>query len=94
LARPDADEIQLDVFGDCMSGVALYPEAVFRKYKPPFPGGGVRTIRCFYRLARRHSDATCPTQTCASLMPAIALETRCDPIAAAIGEFVDHSEVS
>ena len=38
LARPGADEIQLDLFGDYRSNVALYPEfqSYFRKYKPPF----------------------------------------------------------
>jgi pimeloyl-ACP methyl ester carboxylesterase len=38
LARPGADEVQLDLFGDYKSNVALYPvfQAYFRKYKPPF----------------------------------------------------------
>src|SRR6478735_3647440 len=38
LARPGADEIQLDLFGDYKSNVALYPEfqSYFRKCKPPF----------------------------------------------------------
>lgn len=38
LARPDADEIQLDIFGDYKSNVALYPtfQAYFRTHKPPF----------------------------------------------------------
>jgi pimeloyl-ACP methyl ester carboxylesterase len=37
LARPGADEVQLDLFGDYKSNVALYPEfqAHFRKHKPP-----------------------------------------------------------
>ena len=36
LARPGAHEIQLDLFGDYKSNVALYPEfqAYFRKHKP------------------------------------------------------------
>ena len=36
LARPGADEVQLDLFGDYKTNVALYPEfqAYFRKYKP------------------------------------------------------------
>jgi pimeloyl-ACP methyl ester carboxylesterase len=36
LARPGADEVQLDLFGDYKSNVALYPEfqAYFRKHKP------------------------------------------------------------
>jgi hypothetical protein len=38
LARPSADEVQLDLFGDYKSNAALYPEfqAYFRKHKPPF----------------------------------------------------------
>jgi pimeloyl-ACP methyl ester carboxylesterase len=36
LARPGADEVQLDLFGDYQSNVALYPQfqAYFRKHKP------------------------------------------------------------
>jgi pimeloyl-ACP methyl ester carboxylesterase len=38
LARPGADEVQLDLFGDYRSNVALYPtfQEYFRKHKPPF----------------------------------------------------------
>jgi len=38
LARPGADEVQLDLFGDYKSNVALYPtfQNYFRTYKPPF----------------------------------------------------------
>jgi pimeloyl-ACP methyl ester carboxylesterase len=38
LARPGADEIQLDLFGDYKSNVALYPafQAYFRQHKPRF----------------------------------------------------------
>lgn len=38
LARPGADEIQLDLFGNYQSNVALYPEFqnYFRTHKPPF----------------------------------------------------------
>jgi pimeloyl-ACP methyl ester carboxylesterase len=37
LARPGADEVQLDLFGDYKSNVALYPQfqAYFRQHKPP-----------------------------------------------------------
>jgi pimeloyl-ACP methyl ester carboxylesterase len=37
LARPGADEIQLDLFGDYQSNVALYPtfQQYFRTHKPP-----------------------------------------------------------
>jgi pimeloyl-ACP methyl ester carboxylesterase len=38
LARPGADEVQLDLFGDYQSNVAQYPsfQEYFRTYKPPF----------------------------------------------------------
>ncbi len=38
MARPGAHDIQLDLFGDYRSNVALYPtfQAYFRKYQPPF----------------------------------------------------------
>lgn len=38
LARPGAHEVQLDLFGDYASNVALYPtfQEYFRKYKPRF----------------------------------------------------------
>ena len=38
LARPGADEVQLDLFGDYKSNVALYPafQDYFRTHKPPF----------------------------------------------------------
>ncbi len=37
LARPGADEVQLDLFGDYKSNVALYPafQEYFRNHKPP-----------------------------------------------------------
>jgi len=38
LARPGVDDVQLDLFGDYKSNVALYPafQAYFRTHKPPF----------------------------------------------------------
>ena len=38
LARPGADEVQLDLFADYKSNVALYPtfQDYFRKHRPPF----------------------------------------------------------
>jgi pimeloyl-ACP methyl ester carboxylesterase len=37
LGRPGADEVQLDLFGDYKSNIALYPsfQQYFRTYKPP-----------------------------------------------------------
>jgi pimeloyl-ACP methyl ester carboxylesterase len=41
LARPGAHDVQLDLFLDYASNVALYPEfqAYFRNHQPPFSGG-------------------------------------------------------
>ena len=41
LARPGVDEVQLDLFGDYKSNVALYPtfQHYFRTHKPPLLGG-------------------------------------------------------
>lgn len=38
LARPGADQVQLDLFGDYKSNVALYPtfQDYFRRHQPPF----------------------------------------------------------
>jgi pimeloyl-ACP methyl ester carboxylesterase len=38
LARPNAETVQLDLFGDYKSNVALYPafQAYFREHRPPF----------------------------------------------------------
>jgi pimeloyl-ACP methyl ester carboxylesterase len=38
LSRPGADEVQLDLFGDYRSNVALYPafQEYFHKHRPPF----------------------------------------------------------
>jgi pimeloyl-ACP methyl ester carboxylesterase len=71
LARPGADEVQLDLFGDYKSNVALYPtfQNYFRTHKPPFRRCGVRTIRSSCRPVPRRSDATFPVRSSASLTP-------------------------
>jgi len=60
LARPGADEVQLDLFGDYKSNVALYPtfQNYFRTHKPPFLARGAGTIRSSCRPVRRPSSAT------------------------------------
>src|SRR4029077_6796346 len=44
LARPGADELQLDLLGDYKSNVALYPtfQKYFRTHKPPFLAVGAK----------------------------------------------------
>ena len=93
LARPGADEIQLDLLGDYNSNIALYPEihSYFRTYKPPFlavwgkndpfflPPGGEAFKRDIPNADVRFFDTG-----------HFALETHCDEIAAAIREFFPH----
>src|SRR5215468_7242985 len=54
LARPGAHEVQLDLFGDYKSNVALYPafQAYFREHKPRFLPPGAGTTRSSCRPAR------------------------------------------
>ena len=70
--RPGADEIQLDLFGDYKSNVALYP--AFQSISAPTSRRswrcGARTTRSSCRRAPRRSSATFPTRTCASSTPA------------------------
>jgi pimeloyl-ACP methyl ester carboxylesterase len=91
LARPGADEVQLDLFGDYKSNVALYPEfqAYFRKRQPPLlavwgkndpfflPPGAEAFKRDITSAEVRFFDTG-----------HFALETHCDEVAAAIGNFL------
>src|SRR5271170_413611 len=47
LARPGADEVQLDLFGDYKSNVALYPtfQTYFRNHKPRFLAAGAEAFK-------------------------------------------------
>jgi pimeloyl-ACP methyl ester carboxylesterase len=60
LARPGNDEIQLDLFGDYQSNVALYPkfQEYIRTQRPPLLAVWVRTIRFSCLPVQRPSDAT------------------------------------
>jgi len=92
LARPGADEAQLDLFGDYKSNVALYPafQEYFRTYKPPFlavwgrhdpfflPAGANAFKRDLPRADVRFFDTG-----------HFALETHAEPIALAIREFLE-----
>jgi pimeloyl-ACP methyl ester carboxylesterase len=91
LARPGADEAQLDLFGDYKSNVALYPafQDYFRKHKPPFlavwgkhdpfflPAGADAFKRDIPHADVRFFDTG-----------HFALETHAEEIAAAIREFL------
>src|SRR5713101_7463753 len=91
LARPGADEIQLDLLGDYKSNVALYPtfQRYFRTHKPPFlavwggndpfflPAGAEAFKRDMPDAAVRFLDTG-----------HFALETHAAEIAAAIRDFL------
>ena len=93
LARPGADEVQLDLFGDYKSNVALYPafQDYFRKHKPrllavwgkndPFflPPGAEAFKRDIPDAEIRFFDTG-----------HFALETHATKIAAVIGEFLSR----
>ena len=68
LMRPGADEVQLDLFGDYKSNVALYPEfqAYFRRYKPSLLAVWGKNDPFFLPQAPRPSGATFPKHKCAS----------------------------
>src|SRR5262245_42275593 len=55
LARPGAAEVQLDLFSDYKSNVALYPafQDYFRTYQPPSSRSGANTIRSSCRPGPR-----------------------------------------
>src|SRR6516165_5539512 len=88
---PDADEVQLDLFGDYKSNVALYPafQAYFRTHKPPFlavwglndpfflPAGAEAFKRDILGAVVRFFDTG-----------HFALETHCAEIATAIRDFL------
>jgi pimeloyl-ACP methyl ester carboxylesterase len=95
LARPGADEIQLDLFGDYKSNVALYPvfQDYLRKHKPPLlavwgkndpfflPAGAEAFKRDIGSAEVRFFDTG-----------HFALETHCEEIAAAIRDFLARSK--
>jgi len=93
LARPGADEAQLDLFGDYKSNISLYPafQDYFRTHKPPFlavwgkhdpfflPAGASAFKRDIPRADVRFFDTG-----------HFALETHAEPIALAMCEFLSR----
>ena len=74
LARPGADEVQLDLFGDYKSNVALYPsfQEYFRAHKPPLLAVWGKNDPFFLPQAPRRSSATILVQLSAFSTPAIS----------------------
>ena len=91
LARPGADEIQLDLFGDYKSNVALYPEfqSYFRKYKPPLLAVWGKNDPFFLPAGAEAFKRDIPNADVRFFDTGhFALETHCDEIASAIREFL------
>ena len=91
LARPGAAEVQLDLFGDYQSNVALYPEfqAYFRKHKPRFLAVWGKNDPFFLPAGAEAFKRDIPgAQVRFFDTGHFALETHCDEIAAAIRGFL------
>ena len=91
LARPGADEVQLDLFGDYKSNVALYPafQNYFRTYKPPLLAIWGKNDPFFLPPGAEAFKRDNPSATVRFLDTGhFALETHAEEIAAAIREFL------
>ena len=91
LARPGADEIQLDLFGDYKSNVALYPtfQNYFRTHRPPFLAVWGKNDPFFLPPGAEAFKRDIPDAVIRFFDTGhFALETHADEIAAAIREFL------
>ena len=91
LARPGADEVQLDLFGDYKSNVALYPEfqAYFHKHKPPFLAVWGKNDPFFLPPGAEAFKRDIPHAVIRFFETGhFALETHADEIAAVIRDFL------
>jgi pimeloyl-ACP methyl ester carboxylesterase len=91
LTRSGADEIQLDLFGDYKSNVAMYPEfqAYFRKHKPPLLAVWGKNDPFFLPAGAQAFRRDIPGADVRFLDTGhFAIETHCDEIAAAILDFL------
>ncbi len=92
LARPGADEIQLDLFGDYRSNVALYPvfQRYFRTHKPPLLAVWGKNDPFFLPAGAEAFKRDIPLADVRFFDTGhFALETHCGEIAKVIGEFLD-----
>jgi pimeloyl-ACP methyl ester carboxylesterase len=91
LARPGADEVQLDLFGDYKSNVALYPtfQEYFRKYKPSFLAVWGKNDPFFLPAGAEAFKRDIPNATVRFIDTGhFALETHAEEIAKAIQDFL------
>jgi pimeloyl-ACP methyl ester carboxylesterase len=94
LARPGNQEIQLDLFGDYASNVALYPEfqRYLRRHKPPLLAIWGENDPFFLPPGAEAFRRDNPNATVTLLDTGhFALETHVDDIALAIEEFLSRS---
>ena len=95
MSRPGADELQLDLFGDYKSNVALYPtfQAYFRTYKPPFLAVWGKNDPFFLPPGAEAFKRDIPNADVRFFETGhFALETHCEEIAAAIRDFLSRSD--
>jgi pimeloyl-ACP methyl ester carboxylesterase len=91
LTRPGADEVQLDLFGDYKSNVALYPtfQKYFRTHKPPFLAVWGKNDPFFLPAGAEAFKRDIPNAMVRFLDTGhFAVETHAAEIAAAIRDFV------
>ncbi|HEY4365720.1 MAG TPA: alpha/beta hydrolase [Steroidobacteraceae bacterium] len=91
MARPGADEIQLDLLGDYRSNVALYPtfQEYFRTHKPPFLAVWGKNDPFFLPLGAEAFKRDIPDAVVRFLDTGhFALETHAEDIAVAIRDFL------
>jgi pimeloyl-ACP methyl ester carboxylesterase len=91
LARPGADEIQLDLFGDYKSNIALYPtfQKYFRTHKPPLLATWGRNDPFFLPAGADTFKRDIPDAVVRFFDTGhFALETHAAEIAAAIRDFL------
>ena len=95
LARPGADDIQLDLFSDYKSNVALYPkfQAYFRQHKPPLLATWGRNDPFFLPAGAEAFKRDIPNADVRFFDTGhFALETHCDEIASTIRDFLLRSK--
>jgi pimeloyl-ACP methyl ester carboxylesterase len=93
LARPGADEIQLDLFGDYKSNVALYPtfQNYFRTHQPPFLAAWGSNDPFFLSAGAEAFKRDIPNAVIRFFDTGhFALETHAAEIAATIRDFLVH----
>ena len=91
LTRPGADEVQLDLFGDYKSNVALYPkfQAYFRERKPPLLAVWGKNDPFFLPAGAEAFRRDIPGAEVRFFDTGhFALETHCDEIAESIRDFL------